>query len=282
MTADDHAALVALGKQMAATNGYTAMQSSSLYVTDGDEIDWAYGLEHIFMYTFEMYPSHSKVSSTARFYPADELIAPQTERNKAADPLCSSSAAGCPYGLIGKATDELRAAVRRLRDVRWLGPQPARHRHGDGRRLAARRPGADRAPGRDRPVGLAGAGHRRPGGRDANTYDVDGGVTTIRSAPVALPGQRRLADLPLLLRPQLELVGRGLLPRLRRGRDDGIRTLVSQELGAANNDLPIWATAHVSMAPWAGETVRIVFEAADLGRASTVEAAVDDVRITRP
>ena len=56
MTDDDHAALVALGKKMAATNGYTAMQSSSLYVTDGDEIDWAYGKEHIFMYTFEMYP----------------------------------------------------------------------------------------------------------------------------------------------------------------------------------------------------------------------------------
>ena len=36
MTTDDHAALVALGKKMAASNGYTAMQSSGLYVTDGD------------------------------------------------------------------------------------------------------------------------------------------------------------------------------------------------------------------------------------------------------
>ena len=36
------------------------------------------------------------------------------------------------------------------------------------------------------------------------------------------------------------------------------------------------------MAPWAGEKVRIVFEAADAGKASTVEAAVDDVRISRP
>ena len=44
MTQDDHAALVALGRKMAATNGYTPMQSSSLYVTDGDEIDWAYGV----------------------------------------------------------------------------------------------------------------------------------------------------------------------------------------------------------------------------------------------
>jgi hypothetical protein len=36
------------------------------------------------------------------------------------------------------------------------------------------------------------------------------------------------------------------------------------------------------MAPWAGQTVRIVFAAADVAPASTVEAAVDDVRITRP
>jgi hypothetical protein len=36
------------------------------------------------------------------------------------------------------------------------------------------------------------------------------------------------------------------------------------------------------MTPWAGETVRIVFAAADRGRASTIEAAVDDVRIRRP
>ena len=39
MTMDDHAALVAIGQAMAAINGYHPMQSSSLYVTDGDEID---------------------------------------------------------------------------------------------------------------------------------------------------------------------------------------------------------------------------------------------------
>jgi hypothetical protein len=35
------------------------------------------------------------------------------------------------------------------------------------------------------------------------------------------------------------------------------------------------------MARWAGE-IRIVFEAADVSTGSTIEAAVDDVRITRP
>ena len=103
MTADDHAALVAIGKRMAASNGYEPKQSSSLYVTDGDEIDWAYGVHRIFMYTFEMYPSHSQVSSTARFYPPDEVITRETNRNREAV-LQIISRAGCLYSAIGKTT----------------------------------------------------------------------------------------------------------------------------------------------------------------------------------
>ena len=63
---------------------------------------------------------------------------------------------------------------------------------------------------------------------------------------------------------------------------DGTRTLVREERGAANTDTPAWTLATVPMTPWAGQTVRIVFLAQDRGTASTVEAAVDDVRITRP
>ena len=40
MTQDDHDAFVALGQTMAATNGYTAEQSSDLYITDGTIDDW--------------------------------------------------------------------------------------------------------------------------------------------------------------------------------------------------------------------------------------------------
>ena len=65
-------------------------------------------------------------------------------------------------------------------------------------------------------------------------------------------------------------------------REDGSRTLVRRELGAANSDGPSWTTVNVPLARWAGEKVRVVFVAADVSRASTVEAAVDDVRITRP
>ena len=43
-----------------------------------------------------------------------------------------------------------------------------------------------------------------------------------------------------------------------------------------------WGSAGVSLDPWAGTRVRILFEAADGGAATTVEAGIDDVRVTRP
>ena len=43
MTSQDHAALVAIGKKMAASNGYRAMQASDLYVTSGTTRDYEYG-----------------------------------------------------------------------------------------------------------------------------------------------------------------------------------------------------------------------------------------------
>jgi aminopeptidase S len=63
---------------------------------------------------------------------------------------------------------------------------------------------------------------------------------------------------------------------------DGTRTLVKRELGGAFTDRPSWTTVSVPMTPWAGQTIRIVFVAEDRGTGSTVEAAVEDVRITRP
>ena len=101
MTADDHATFVAMGRAMAATNGYTPEQSSDLYVTDGDQIDWMYGTQHIFSFTFELYPTE-QVSSHADHEPPDEVIAAQTARNRAAL-LYLIDRADCPYAAIGKA-----------------------------------------------------------------------------------------------------------------------------------------------------------------------------------
>ena len=79
MSALDHAALVALGRAMAARNGYVAKQSSDLYVTDGDQIDWMYGRHRIFSYTYELFPTE-KATVWGDHYPDDSFIAAQTER----------------------------------------------------------------------------------------------------------------------------------------------------------------------------------------------------------
>jgi aminopeptidase S len=56
---------------------------------------------------------------------------------------------------------------------------------------------------------------------------------------------------------------------------------VFEELGAATNKNSSFIQAAVSLNQFAGQTIRIVIEASDNTGASLVEAAVDDVRITR-
>jgi carboxypeptidase T len=98
MNADQNSTFSTLGKKMAATNGYTPEQSSDLYVTDGDLLDWLWGTHKIFAYTFEMYP---RSSSAGGFYPPASVITRETARNKEAA-LLLAEYADCPYKVIGK------------------------------------------------------------------------------------------------------------------------------------------------------------------------------------
>ncbi|GAA2529045.1 M14 family metallopeptidase [Streptomyces levis] len=97
MTADDHAAFKTVGQKMAASNGYTAEQSSDLYITDGSIDDYLWGAHKIFGYTFEMYPR----SGGGGFYPPDEVIERETSRNRDAV-LQLLENADCMYRSIGK------------------------------------------------------------------------------------------------------------------------------------------------------------------------------------
>jgi carboxypeptidase T len=97
MTADDNAAFKAVGQKMAASNGYTAQQSSDLYITDGSIDDYLWGVHKIFGYTFEMYPR----SGGGGFYPPDEVIERETSRNRDAV-LQLLENADCMYRSIGK------------------------------------------------------------------------------------------------------------------------------------------------------------------------------------
>lgn len=281
MTRDDHAALVAIGRYMARTNGYTPKQSSSLYVTDGDEIDWAYGRHRIWMYTFELYPSHAKVSSTARFYPADELIERETERNKAAI-LYLIERAGCRYDVTGKTRthcgplfDDFEVATG------WLV-----NRSGTDTATAGTWQRTDPAS-TSKQLGTASSGSKAvvtgaAAGASATSDDLDGGETTYSSPLVTLPD----GDVGDLTFRYYFAHGSDATSedwfRAYVQREDGSRVMVKHEWGQSNEDAPAWTTVTVSMDPWAGERVRIVFGAMDAGAPSLIEAGVDDVRITRP
>lgn len=98
LTQDDHNVFATIGRQMAATNGYTPEQSSDLYVTDGSIDDWLWGNQKIFGYTFEMYPGSF---GGGGFYPPDEVIERETARNRDAV-LHLLDYSDCMYRAIGK------------------------------------------------------------------------------------------------------------------------------------------------------------------------------------
>ncbi|WJV46489.1 M14 family metallopeptidase [Streptomyces flavofungini] len=98
LTQDDRDAFAAVGRKMAASNGYTPEQSSDLYITDGSIDDWLWGDQKIFGYTFEMYP---RSAGGGGFYPPDEVIERETSRNRDAV-LQLLENADCMYRSIGK------------------------------------------------------------------------------------------------------------------------------------------------------------------------------------
>ena len=86
MNADQNNTFATLGRQMAATNSYTPEQSSDLYITDGDSLDWLWGTHKIFAYTFEMYPTSS---SGGGFYPPGQRHRPGDQPEPGGGAACS-------------------------------------------------------------------------------------------------------------------------------------------------------------------------------------------------
>ena len=280
MTADDHAAFVALGRKMAASNGYTPKQSSSLYLTDGDQIDWAYGRHRIFIFTFEMYPTHEQDSTNTRFYPPGSLIERETTRNRDAI-YRLIEAAGCPYGVIGKGRANCGAFFDDFEISRgWTRDRLAT----DTATAGTWQRGNPQATTRQLTTATSGSKALVTGslaGASVNANDLDGGISTVSSPLITLPATVGSLTFRYYLAHGSNASSADWF-RAFVELEDGTRTLVREELAAADSDLPSWASVSVPMAPWAGARIRIVFEAADGGGASTIEAAVDDVRITRP
>ena len=192
------------------------MQSSSLYVTDGDEIDWAYGSQRIWMYTIELYPSHAQVSSDLRFYPPDEKIGPETLRNKEAI-FYLIERAWCRWAVIGKTTQNCGPLFEDFEisapwTVNPLGTDTAPSgawQRGDPA-TTTRQSGTMTSGARALVTGAAAGAEREQLRRGRDHLDPRA------AGPARLDD--RLADVPLLLRPRLEFVVGRLLPRLCRAR----------------------------------------------------------------
>jgi hypothetical protein len=288
MTPADHTTFVALGRAMAARNGYTAKQSSDLYITDGDEIDWLYGQYRVFSFTFELYPAETGTVK-GDHYPDDSRIASATARNRSAI-LYLIDAASCPYGAVsatyrrvncGPLYDDLE--INRGWTVNPLGTDTATAGAWTVGPLAATNAGGPKQLGMAA-TGIGALATDRLAGATAGERDVDGGTTTIRGRPIALPADpAAFGDLTFRYSFAHDAAS-GPEDAFRVFIEDasGARTLVFEETGSAENDDAAWGSGGAPLSAWAGQTIRLVFSATDDGADSLVEAAVDDIRIRQP
>ncbi|HEX3428114.1 MAG TPA: M14 family zinc carboxypeptidase [Candidatus Limnocylindrales bacterium] len=280
MTLADHAALAAIGKHMAATNGYRPEQASDLYITSGTTRDYEYGVYRIFAYTFEM----SVVD-----YPRDTMIASETGRNKEAV-LYLIERSACPLAVLGRPTRIARCGafdddleVARGWRVNADGTDTATAgvwQRGDPRptRTLSGLKQPDTVPsGRYAFItGLA-------AGASANANDLDGGRTSATSPTI---------DLPPTASQKLQFQWTFAHDATSRSVDelraqvidtsDGSTATVFLARGAAVVRNAGWHLASIDLSRWAGKTIRVRFSATDAGRNGLVEAGFDDVRVTQP
>ncbi|MDP9796456.1 aminopeptidase S [Catenuloplanes nepalensis] len=116
-------------------------------------------------------------------------------------------------------------------------------------------------------------------GSSAGANDVDGGITSVRSPAITLPSSGTLTLSFAYYLAHLNNASSGDYLRVRVvGTTTGTVLTVS---GAASNRAASWSTASADVSAFAGQSVRILVDAADASTASLVEAAIDDVVITQ-
>jgi hypothetical protein len=275
MTAQDLSAFRALGSAMAATNGYRAMQSSSMYLSDGDMIDWMYHRHRIFSFTFELYPKGG--GKPKHWYPPDEVIGRESRRNRDAV-LYLMGKAYCPWSAVGAQAaklncgplyDDLEIArgwkmdprgTDTASDGRWQRGDPVKDSFQLGSAISGQ---AVLVTGRK-------TGH-----------DVDGGRTTARSPWFTMP-DGGAANLRLRY-----WVGLNAKATSEDGfaihlvdRDGKRLATLKRVRGDRSGHRPVWRSLSKPLPrDLAGQRLAIELEAVDAGSGAVVEAAVDQVRV---
>jgi aminopeptidase S len=117
-------------------------------------------------------------------------------------------------------------------------------------------------------------------GASAGENDVDGGTTSIQSPVIALPTDSTLTLTFSWYLGHLNNASSADFLRVRVVAPGGTTTVFTQA-GAASNRAATWQQARVNLNQFAGQSVRLLVEAADAATTSLVEAGVDDVTVTR-
>jgi hypothetical protein len=116
-------------------------------------------------------------------------------------------------------------------------------------------------------------------GASVGANDVDGGTTSIRSPVIAIPAG---GTVTLSLKLYFAHATNSSTADFFRVQVAGATTqTVIEQLGSTADVDAAFATRTVDISAFAGQTIRLVISAADNAGASLVEAAVDDVVITR-
>jgi carboxypeptidase T len=280
MSADDHQAMVAIGREMARLNGYIPQQMSRMYIMDGDMSSWLYAEHRIIAYTLEMYPPDD-AKGMARFYPPPSVIDAETRRNRPAV-LYLLEQAACPYAVVGLATthcgplnDDFEtgrgwmvnpSGTDTATKGQWQRAKPVRTANKAGVKQRGATPSGRMAL-------VTG-----PKGGKPNAHDVDGGVTSVRSPAIALDagsGWRLSLRYYFAHNKKATSVDYFRISALA----NGTRTTLFEQRGAPVHRNAKWTALTLNLDAYAGRTIRLLIEAADNGADSLIEAAVDDVRV---
>ncbi|MEX2548375.1 MAG: M14 family zinc carboxypeptidase, partial [Chloroflexota bacterium] len=282
MTVDDHTAFVAIGRQMAALNGYRAKQGSDSYIYSGDFPAWAYGDQRMFVYTFEMYPKWG-CNGCGGFRPPDEVLRRETTRNTEAV-LHFLEQADCPYRAAGLGathcgpinddfeTDRGWTVDQFSTDTAtggaWERGIPQRTATSSG----AKQKGAVTSGQADLVTG-------RLSGGSVGANDVDGGTTSALSPDVDLGAGGWKLNFRFTFAHGPGATG----DFLRISVVDGATvTPIWTLAGRATYRNAKWRARSLPLDAWAGKTVRLLIEAGDVGAENVLEAAIDDLRVYRP
>jgi hypothetical protein len=111
--------------------------------------------------------------------------------------------------------------------------------------------------------------------------NVNGGQTSVQSPAMALP-----ASSTITLRFRFYFAYRSNATsadyfRVRVVGSNGVVKTVFSRGATASNVAGVWSTRTVDLSAYAGQTIRLRFDAVDAGSASMIEAGFDNVSVTR-